>query len=199
MPIETEIYLADTAEAGLEMINNNHIQNIALIIMDFNLPLMSGYSAIISYKKATVNTPIIVITGSEDPQLIRQIHRYGVAAYISKATKPEIICSTIEKVLKGEYSDLSNEIELSDDGIANQTTMFTPMEIKVLVLLNRAYRNKDIATHLDIKEITVKKHISHIFDKLKVRTRTQVIKEIQKIGFFHDSSVLSAMLEMPEN
>jgi len=51
LPFQLEIVSAYTAEAGLEMIKNNSIQNLELVIIDFGLPLLTGYSAITAYKR----------------------------------------------------------------------------------------------------------------------------------------------------
>ena len=62
------------------------------------------------------------------------------------------------------------------------------MEVRVLMLINKGYSNKQIAEHFQLKEISVKKHISNIFHKLNVRNRVHVIKEIQRLGLFQNDT-----------
>lgn len=188
LPFQLEIVSAYTAEAGLEMIKNNSIQNLELVIIDFGLPLLTGYSAITAFKRLVKNIPIIVISGNEDTQIVRQIHHYGIAAYISKSTKPEIICSTISDVLNGKSDPALAAIALPEDEISNLRQTFTKMEVRVLMLINKGYSNKQIAEHFQLKEISVKKHISNIFHKLNVRNRVHVIKEIQRLGLFQNDT-----------
>lgn len=188
LPFELELVSAYTAEAGLEMIKNHSIENLELIIMDFGLPLLSGYSAILAYKRLAKEIPLIVITGNEDTQIIRQIHHYGVAAYISKSTKPEIICATISDVMQGLSPKHQASIALPEDENSKLRETFTKMEVRVLMLINKGYSNKQIAEHFQIKEVSVKKHISNIFLKLKVPNRVHVLKEIQRLGMFENEA-----------
>ena len=186
LAFECELVSAYTAEAGLEMIRNNQIKNLELVIIDFGLPLLSGYSAILAYKRMLKDIPIIVITGNDDTQIIRQIYHYGVAAYLSKSTKPELICSTIVDVMNGKTGHTTPSIELPHDENSHLRQTFTKMEIRVLMLINRGYSNKQIADHFQIKEISVKKHVSNIFQKLNVHSRVHVMKEIQRLGLFQN-------------
>lgn len=188
LPFELELVSAFTAEAGLEMIKNESIKNLELIILDFGLPLLTGYSAILAYKRLAKDIPLIVITGNEDTQIVRQIHHYGVAAYISKSTKPEIICSTISDVIHGKSPQKQASIPLPEDENSNLRQTFTKMEVRVLMLINKGYSNKQIAEHFQIKEVSVKKHISNIFLKLKVPNRVHVMKEIQRLGLFQNEA-----------
>lgn len=182
LPFELELIPAFTAEAGLDMIRNDSVKNLALIIIDFGLPLLTGYSAILAYKRLAKDIPIIVITGNEDTQITRQIHHYGVAAYISKSSKPEIICRTIADLMNGKLKPTLATIALPADEKSNLRQTFTKMEVRVLMLVNKGFSNKEIAEQFQIKEISVKKHISNIFQKLKVHNRVQLIKEIQRLG-----------------
>ena len=182
LPFELELIPAFTAEAGLDMIRNDSVKNLALIIIDFGLPLLTGYSAILAYKRLAKDIPIIVITGNEDTQITRQIHHYGVAAYISKSSKPEIFCRTIADLMNGKLKPTLATIALPADEKSNLRQTFTKMEVRVLMLVNKGFSNKEIAEQFQIKEISVKKHISNIFQKLKVHNRVQLIKEIQRLG-----------------
>lgn len=188
LPFELELVSAFTAEAGLEMIKSDSIKNLALIIIDFGLPLLTGYSAILAYKRLVKDIPMIVITGNEDTQIVRQIHHYGVDAYISKSSKPEIICGTIADAINGKLKPILATIALPDDEKSNLNQTFTKMEVRVLMLINKGYSNKQIAEHFHIKEISVKKHISNIFQKLKVHNRVQLIKEIQRLGYLQSET-----------
>lgn len=180
---EIQVITAATAEAGLEIVKNNQPQELALIILDFGLPLLTGYSAILAFRRAAQDIPLLVITGSEDTQITRQIQHYGVAGFLSKASKPEIICQTVQQLITGQQA-FNAEIPLPQDETSQLRDTFTRMEVRVLILVNKGYSNKQIAEHFQIKEISVKKHIANIFIKLKVNNRVGVIKEIQRLGFF---------------
>ena len=179
-----EVVSVFTAEAGLSLIKQKQLPNLALVVMDFSLPLLSGHSAIRAYKRVLENIPIIVISGIEDPQVMRQVHHNGVVAYISKTTPPEIICQNIEKALRGELPADEDIVTMTCEDTIDLRQKLSQKQVEILMLVNKGYSNKQIAEHFQLTEISIKKHISHIFKILKVSNRVQAMMEIQRLGVF---------------
>ena len=184
-----EIVSVFTAEAGLNLIKQNQITNLALVVMDFTLPLLSGHSAIRAFKRVLENTPIIVISGIEDPQIMRQVHHNDVVAYISKSSPPEIICQNIGKALRGELIVAEEATSISHEDTIDLRQKLSQKQVEILMLINKGYSNKQIAEHFQLTEISIKKHITHIFKTLKVHNRVQAMMAIQRLGIFDTHTI----------
>ncbi|NPA10755.1 MAG: fused response regulator/phosphatase [Epsilonproteobacteria bacterium] len=90
-----EVYLAKDGKEGLEKFKQNHID---IIIADQNMPVMSGIEMIKEIRKEDFNIPIILLTGLDDIELLREALDLNVTAFIKKPLNKEILLSKIELI-----------------------------------------------------------------------------------------------------
>jgi len=125
--------------------------------------------------------PTVVLSGNLSQSRIKEALNRAAAGYIPKTLGGRAMLSSLELVLAGETFVPSLAISENDGGTgpadANAPlTSLTPREREVLSHLIEGEANKGIAQALDIKEITVKVHLTKLFRKLNVSNRTQAVR-----------------------
>lgn len=191
--IENESDLLVVGEAGN---GPTAIQQIDLLVpdvvlIDINMPQMSGLEATRILKRRHPQTGVIILTMHEDDEQLFHAIRVGASAYSTKDVESEQLISLIRKVARGEY--LINENVLSRPFVASRVldqfrelsqidepaegvfSPLTPREIEILDCVAQGNSNKEIARILKISDQTVKNHITSILRKLAVNDRTQAV------------------------
>lgn len=162
-----------------------------LLLLDLHMPGNCGFLGLIQLRKTYPTLPIVVISASEELDVIRRVMAFGASAYVPKSANPADISAALNAVLAGELwvpkplvkqvlEHQSNEAE-DDLDLAAKVAQLTQQQYKVLYYLTEGWLNKQIAYDLHISEATVKAHITAIFRKLGVTNRTQVVIQAQRL------------------
>lgn len=160
-----------------------------LLLLDLHMPGNCGFLGLIQLRKNYPTLPIVVISASEDLDVIRRVMAFGASAYVPKSAKPQDISSALNAVLEGELwvpQELKKNIfeqpsVEQDMDLAAKVAQLTQQQYKVLYYLTEGWLNKQIAYDLHISEATVKAHITAIFRKLGCTNRTQVVIQAQRL------------------
>lgn len=162
-----------------------------LLLLDLHMPGNCGFLGLIQLRKTYPSLPIVVISASEELDVIRRVMAFGASAYVPKSAKPADISAALNAVLVGELWVPPNikkqvlehsSVEAEDDlDLAAKVAQLTAQQYKVLYYLTEGWLNKQIAYDLHISEATVKAHITAIFRKLGVTNRTQVVIQAQRL------------------
>jgi DNA-binding NarL/FixJ family response regulator len=162
-----------------------------LLLLDLHMPGNCGFLGLIQLRKNYPALPIVVISASEDLDVIRRVMAFGASAYVPKSANPLDISAALNAVMAGELwvpVRLKNQVldihsrEAEDDlDLAARVAQLTQQQYKVLYYLTEGWLNKQIAYDLHISEATVKAHITAIFRKLGVTNRTQVVIQAQRL------------------
>jgi DNA-binding NarL/FixJ family response regulator len=155
-----------------------------LVLLDLNMPGAHGFSGLLLLRAQYPDIPVMIISATEDPKVIRRTFELGAAGYLPKSVGPGDIRAAIDTVLKGGVSvpagvDLRTEDE--ETGFSRRLATLTPQQIRVLMMLSDGLMNKQIAYELSISEATVKAHVSSILQKLDVDSRTQAVIAASRI------------------
>jgi len=156
-------------------------QSVDLLLLDLRMSDSKGLVGLMIIKGSHPEVPVIIVSASEGAETIRSAIQAGASGYISKSASPEQIRESIQLVAQGEVaipdvarSDVSDSERQELEAIEN-ISLLTPTQLKVLVKMTEGMLNKQIAYHMEISEATVKSHVTAIFKKLRVRTRTQAV------------------------
>lgn len=178
--------------------------DVDLLLVDLVMPGAQGLSHVMEVRRRYPDVRVIVLSGQEDRELMREALEAGVMGFIPKAYSPAVMLSAVRLVLSGgvyvppmmlagldlspgrEPSALSPEVhtqELSSEPPAAQTrksmpqlrSVLTERQMNVLALLSEGKPNKLISRSLGISEGTVKIHLAAIFRALGVRNRTEAV------------------------
>ncbi len=151
-----------------------------VILLDINLPAMSGIECIPKIKTRAPQVKILMHTVYEDEEKLFQSLRAGAHGYLLKRTPPVKLLEAIADVHAGN-SAMSSQIarlvvkHFHQLGPAETTAKLTHREIEILHHLSRGYQNKEIAEILDIGFDTVRTHLRNIYEKLHVNSRTEAV------------------------
>jgi DNA-binding NarL/FixJ family response regulator len=160
--------------------------NVDVILLDINLPAISGIEAIPLFNKQFPGTRIIMLTVLEDAAHIIQAITAGADGYILKKTHPHKIPEAIEQVMEGGAvltPIVARQIfslfkpELAPPVSEND---LTAREKEILTLLIDGQTDEKIAENLFISPQTVRSHIKNIYSKLQVHNRAEVVAKALK-------------------
>ncbi|MBS1918997.1 MAG: response regulator transcription factor [Bacteroidetes bacterium] len=153
-----------------------------IVIMDINLPGMSGIDCIRSVKEKCPNTQFMMFTVYENDEKVLQALQAGASGYLLKRTEPQRIVESIKELNQGG-SPMSSNIARKILNIFLQEKKITKKEIlsdrenEVLELLAGGLLYKEIAEKLFITHGTVRQHIHNIYEKLHVNNRTEAVNK----------------------
>lgn len=186
---DAEILQATSIDEAVDVLGSTH--QIDLVLLDLSMPGTTGLSGVMRVRKAFPKTPIVIVSGYEDLQIVRSVLAIGVSGYIPKSTSRRELANAIGEVLRGtiylpkHYRDAARtrRPKVDNRDLLKRLHDLTPQQLRVLDMLRKGLQNKQIAYELKICETTVKVHVSDILRKLNVFSRTNAIIEIAKIDF----------------
>ncbi len=173
-----------TAEEALREIP---LKKPDVVLMDINLPNMSGIECVQKLKAVMPRLHILMLTMYENKEQIFNSLMAGANGYLVKRTSAAKLIEAIEEVHRGN-SPMSGKIaRIVVEHIQKMKTvspeeqLLSKRELEILDLLAKSYRYKEIAGALDISFDTVRSHLQNIYEKLHVHSRTEaVVKYLSK-------------------
>jgi DNA-binding NarL/FixJ family response regulator len=149
------------------------------VLMDIQLPNMSGVECVAQLKELLPGANAIMISVYEDPDRIFSALRAGASGYLLKRSTPEEILKAMREVQMGGGA-MSGEIArkviryFRDQSTTKaEVEELTPREREVLELVVHGLANKEIADRLNLTVEAVRWHLKHIYQKLHVHSRTE--------------------------
>ncbi len=160
--------------------------DIDLVLFDLKMPGVQGLSGLVYMRAQYPGVPVVVVSASDEPAMIRRALDLGASGYIPKSTTAAAMQNAIAEVLRGDIwwppgleRDGPGDREAAD--LARRLTALTPQQVRVLMMLREGLPNKQIAYKLGVSEATVKAHVSAILQKLDVESRTQAVIAVGRI------------------
>jgi DNA-binding NarL/FixJ family response regulator len=157
-----------------------------VVLMDIELPGMSGIEATSILKKEHHHLQIVILSVFEDDENVFQAICAGACGYISKPVMPNQIADVVEQAFSGA-SPMSPHIarkvlEMFKQHLPPPKADYnlTAREIEVLDMLIQGYDNKMIAEKMFLSTYTVRAHIRNIYDKLHVHSKSQAVAKALK-------------------
>jgi two-component system, NarL family, response regulator YdfI len=181
---------ADNGEVALKFLET---QKPDVILLDLNMPVMNGLDTLKALNDRKISIPIIILTTYNEDELMIKGLELGAKGYLLKDTGREDLFRTIESAIRGETL-LQPEIMAKLLGAKEkkpkfltpfEATKLTEKELFILQATAKGYRNKDIAFDMGIAERTVKAHLTNIYNKLGVNTRTEAVAVALESGMIH--------------
>ena len=145
-----------------------------ILLLDFAMPGMSGLDALRELAASPTRARVVLLTASIGPEEMTRALQFGAAGVLMKTAATELLYECVRSVARGQFwvgremvgsllEALTNSRGLTARG--NRPFGLTSREQEIALLVGKSYSNKDIATELGITEDTVKRHLSHIFNK----------------------------------
>lgn len=165
-----------TAEDALKILPKHQPD---IVLMDIQLPNMSGIDCIAQLKQLLPSVQIMMVTVYEDTERIFKALRMGACGYLLKRCAPEELIAAIHEVRQGG-APMSREIARKvissfQEPVTAAAAVedLSPREREILELLAGGFANKAIADRLGLTDGTVRWHLRHVYHKLHVRSRTE--------------------------
>ncbi len=154
-----------------------------VVLMDINLPGLSGIEAVGQLKDKCPGIQFIMSTVYEDDSKIFDSLKAGASGYLVKKTTPDKLLEAITEVYKGG-SPMSTNIarrvissfRMNDP--LNKVNILTQKEKEILKALSQGLRLKEIAAEMHVGMETVRTHTRHIYEKLQVQSRTEALNKV---------------------
>ena len=162
-----------------------------IILLDLNLPDVSGLDGLLRLKKAAGDVPVIVVSSISDPAMMRAAIRAGASGFVPKHSAREVFQSAFRTIAAGGVHLPEGVAADADEGPGETRRLdalermgqLTRQQMKILELICEGKLNKQIAFDLAIAEATVKAHVTAIMRKLGVQSRTQAVLIAQEANF----------------
>ena len=169
---EAEVVEAGSLEQGWAALAQRGRPLLALL--DLRLPDAEGFSGLIELRDRAGGAPVAMVSGDESPANVHMALRLGAAGFIPKSTTLEVMVEAIGDLVAG-MSWAPDVDDPAADGLAERIASLTMAQQRVLMGLQKGLLNKQIAFDSGISEATVKAHMTAIFRKLGVQSRTQAV------------------------
>lgn len=162
------------AERFLQALAAAKPSECACILLDLNLPGISGIDLQIKLKDQGYKIPIAFITGHGEISQAVEALKLGAHDFIQKPIKEDNLCKVVHEMLDKAYLDMQHDEETQT--AQSKLKSLTKREKEVLACLADGCTNKETGVRLDISLKTVEAHRSNIMDKLKVNRAASLLK-----------------------
>jgi DNA-binding NarL/FixJ family response regulator len=178
--MEEDITVVGEAESAEIAIKEVGLLNPDVILMDINLPDQNGVILTRQIKEQFKEINILILTMHSHEEYFMSAIREGADGYLLKDAPSEQVVGAVRTVMRGEaviHPSMTKKLltfhQQQNNGV--KETELTEREKEVLTCLVQGLSNKEIAKNLFISDKTVKIHVSKIFKKINVKSRSQAV------------------------
>ncbi|MDO8586922.1 MAG: response regulator transcription factor [Armatimonadota bacterium] len=187
---QDDIRIVGAAVNGADAVAKARELKPDVLVLDLIMPEMDGITALEVIAREAPDTRTIVLTGVDDDDLLARSIKAGAVGYLLKDVASSQLMDAIRAVAGGGCwmpSDLTQKLvrAIAEDRPTSERDrlgLLTPRELEVLRCIGEAASNLAIAKKLFISEHTVKAHVTHIFEKLGLSTRQELVKFAIRYG-----------------
>jgi len=167
-----------------------------VVVMDVRMPGMGGIEATRRVKVAHPDMAVLVLTAHDDDEYVFALLQAGANGYLLKTAEADELVKAIRTVIKGDLvltptvagkvvSQFTSGKTLPDvlSNIEHNYGDLTEREMDILRLVGKGLTNKEIGRTLYISDRTVQAHLSNIFSKLNVSSRTEAVMYAVRQGW----------------
>ncbi|WP_288132738.1 response regulator transcription factor [Microbulbifer sp.] len=154
-----------------------------LLLLDLHMPGAHGFSGLIFLNGQYPQLPVMVVSANEKPEIMRRAIDYGACGFLPKSAPVDQIADALQLSLAGEIwlppavaeCHEGGNADSDESGVVNVIATLTPQQFRVATMLAEGLLNKQIAYEMQVTEATVKAHLTALFRKLNVNSRTQAV------------------------
>ena len=179
LSLEKDVQVVAEASHGLEALEVLNDQDIDLVILDHNMPVLNGIETLKKIRELGINTKVLLFTVSDNSKDVQDALQLSADGYLLKDMEPEQIITDIRKILRGELVINPSLAPILAQAMRkpvqnNSSYELTDREVQVAQMIAKGMSNKMIGNRLGIAESTVKVHVKHILGKIGLRTRVEI-------------------------
>jgi len=190
---EATVLEARDAQQAMQVLTDH--ANLALIVLDLNLPDRDGFALLADVRRLYPTVSVVVLSGFHDRANVVRALDHGALGFIPKSASREVMIGALNLVFSGGVY-IPPEILGQRDAATGEPSAtaerphpspaslgLTDRQIAVLALMMQGKSNKAICRVLDLAEPTVKNHVTAILKALKVSNRTEAVVAVAALGW----------------
>ena len=182
--MDPEIEIVGEAANGAEAVELARRLLPDVVLMDILMPVMDGITATTAIRKEHPEVEVLGLTSVLEDSAVVEIMRAGAIGYLLKDLDGDELCRALHAAAAGQVQLVPQALArlMRELRSPEQVEMLTEREKDVLHLLGQGQSNKQIARSLNLREETVKTHVSKILHKLGAQSRTQAVLYAMRNG-----------------
>lgn len=185
------IVVAAEANNGVEVLRLVEREHPDVVVMDIQMPEMTGVEATRRIKEQFPEVKVLVLTAYDNDPYIFALLQAGADGYILKTADAEDLVRAVHAVHRGGKAlgpEITEKVVRQvatgrPEGARDQVESLSPREVEVLRLAAKGLTNKAIGRALGISDRTVQGHLANIYGKLGVGSRTEAVTEALRRGW----------------
>lgn len=198
---QEDIQVVGKAQNGLEAIQLVRDSQPDVVLLDIQMPVISGLDALVAIKESHPQTVIIMLTTFVDHNYISEALRKGASGYVLKDVELEQLMMSIRQCASGQMvfpisiqSAFMTQVEMSvsstkniedsvllKEGLQTQGVYLNEREYALLLLIYKGKSNQQIADELFLSLGTVKNYISQLYRKMNVSSRHGLMSVLHRM------------------
>jgi FixJ family two-component response regulator len=163
-----------------DFLKNPRPQGPACLVLDVQMPGLSGIDLQRELTQAGMDIPIIFITGHGDIPTTVSAMKAGATEFLTKPFKGRVLLDAVRAAIEKNRAALQKQCEIHN--LRERYELLTPREREVMALVSDGLLNKQIAGKLDTTEATTKFHRAHIMKKMSAESFADLIRMAEKLG-----------------
>ena len=179
---EEDIEVVAEANDGEEAVKFASELKPNVAVMDIVMPKINGIEATKKIKEIAPDTAILILTAYDDDEYVLGLLDAGAAGYLLKSARGRDLVGAIRAIRSGEsvlhpkiIAKLLKRATIAPAGEHKASELLSERESEVLKLVTSGMSNKEIAENLFLSQRTIKAHLTNIFNKLNVASRSEAI------------------------
>jgi DNA-binding NarL/FixJ family response regulator len=145
-----------------------------VVLLDVRMPGMDGLTVLEQLQARYPSIAVVMLSGIEDPVLVRAALERGAAAFVLKGIDPRDLAGAVRQVMRGTIFRALDRPRVGTLSALEEAGL-SPRELSILEALESGGSNREIAERLFVAEQTVKFHLTNIYRKLGVSSRTEAV------------------------
>jgi DNA-binding NarL/FixJ family response regulator len=180
--LEPDFEVAARCVSGEETVIAVRRHRPDVLVLDIHMPRKDGLAVLRDLQHDKLPTKVVLLAAVLEEEEVLEALRLGVRGMVLKELAPQMVVQCVRKVHAGEQwlekhavSRVVDSLLRREAGEREAANVLTPREIEMVGMVARGLRNKEMSKRLAISEGTVKIHLHHIYRKLKVENRVELI------------------------
>ena len=188
---QSDMRVVGQAGTGAEAVRLARQIRPDVVVMDIAMPHLNGLEATRRIAGEVPECRVLVLTAREEERYVINLLKAGATGYLSKTADLGELLEAIRAVVRGEsvlpptVASVVVRYLAGEEGIEEDHSPLTDREMEVLALVAGGFTNRDIAQQLCISVRTVEAHLTHIYNKLGVCSRTEAVVRAMQQGWLH--------------
>ena len=160
--------------SATSFLRNSRVVSPAVILLDMQMPDLSGLELLDCLEKNGSTTPIIFLSGQSHPQQIVKGLKKGALDFLFKPFNLEELLNAIQTALEYDRKQFKRILKTSE--IKQNFLLLTPREKEVFFLLVSGLMNKEIAQQLGTTDATIKVHKARVMEKMRAASVQDLVR-----------------------